>query len=77
MMSAKWTWATIGYLCGFAWCVGLMIYQLGGLALGEVGFSLWTVVALAVLAGMLFLLLRPAPRPKQDKVAAGTAAQNA
>ncbi|NBI31493.1 ferrous iron transporter B [Enterorhabdus sp. P55] len=77
MMSAKWTWATIGYLCGFAWCVGLMIYQLGGLALGEVDFSLWTVVALAVLAGMLFLLLRPAPRPKQDKVAAGTAAQNA
>ena len=77
MMSAKWTWATIGYLCGFAWCVGLMIYQLGGLALGEVGFSLWTVVALAVLAGMLFLLLRPAPRPRQDKVAAGTAAQNA
>ncbi len=77
MMSAKWTWATIGYLCGFAWCVGLMIYQLGGLALGEVDFSLWTVVALAVLAGMLFLLLRPAPRPKQDKVAAGMAAQNA
>ena len=77
MMSAKWTWATIGYLCGFAWCVGLMIYQLGGLALGEVDFSLWTVVALAVLAGMLFLLLRPAPRPKQNKAAAGTAAQNA
>ncbi len=77
MMSAKWTWATIGYLCGFAWCVGLMIYQLGGLALGEVDFSLWTVVALAVLAGMLFLLLRPAPRPKQDKVTAGTAVQNA
>jgi len=77
MMSAKWTWATIGYLCGFAWCVGLMIYQLGGLALGEVDFSLWTVVALAVLAGMLFLLLRPAPRPKQDRAAAGTAAQNA
>ena len=77
MMSAKWTWATIGYLCGFAWCVGLMIYQLGGLALGEVDFSLWTVVALAVLAGMLFLLLRPAPRPKQDDVAAKAAPQNA
>ena len=77
MMSAKWTWAAIGYMTAFAWCVGLMVYQLGGLALGEVDFSLWTVVALAVLAGMLFLLLRPAPRPKQDKVAAGMAAQNA
>ena len=38
MASAKWTWATIGYLCGFAWCVGLMIYQLGGLITGEVSF---------------------------------------
>ena len=39
MASAKWTWATIGYLCGFAWCVGLMIYQLGGLVIGEVSPS--------------------------------------
>ena len=69
MMSAKWTWATIGYLCGFAWCVGLMIYQLGGLVAGEVSFGVWTVVALAVLAGLLFLLLRPAPRGAQDKAA--------
>ena len=62
MMSAKWTWATIGYLCGFAWCVGLMIYQLGGLAMGEVAFNAWTVVALVVAAGLLFLLFRPMPK---------------
>ncbi len=62
MRSAKWTWAAIGYMCVFAWCVGLLIYQLGGLAAGEVEFGVWTVIALAVAAGLLFLLFRPAAR---------------
>ncbi len=62
MASAKWTWAAIGYMCAFGWCVGLMIYQLGGLATGEVAFNFWTVVAIAVAAFMLFLLFRPMPR---------------
>ena len=62
MASAKWTWAAIGYMCGFAWCVALMFNQIGGLITGEVAFSAWTVVAFAVLAGMLFLLFRPAPK---------------
>ena len=38
--SAKWFWITIGYMCGFAWCVGCMLYQFVGLALGEVSFSI-------------------------------------
>ncbi len=62
MASAKWTWAAIGYMCAFGWCVGLMIYQLGGLATGEVAFNFWTAVAIAVAAFMLFLLFRPMPR---------------
>lgn len=62
MMSAKWTWAAIGYMCAFAWCVALMIYQLGGLATGQVAFNFWTVVAIAVLALLLFLLFRPTPK---------------
>ncbi len=66
MESAKWTWATIGYLCGFAWCVGLMVYQFVGLALGEVAFNVWTVVAALVAAGMLFQLLRPTPRYDEE-----------
>ena len=70
MVSAKWTWATIGYLCGFAWCVGLMIYQLGGLITGEVSFSAWTVVAVVVAAAMLFQLFRPTPK-FEGKNAAG------
>ena len=72
MASAKWTWAAIGYMCAFGWCVGLMIYQIGGLAAGEVAFSFWTVIALAVAAGMLFLLLRPAPRAGGSQQANGS-----
>lgn len=66
MASAKWTWAAIGYMCAFAWCVALMIYQLGGLATGEVAFNFWTVIAIAVAAGMLFLLFRPMPRYSEE-----------
>ncbi|NHM15141.1 GTP-binding protein [Eggerthellaceae bacterium zg-887] len=69
MASAKWTWAAIGYMCAFAWCVALVIYQIGGLIAGEVAFGLWTVVAFLVLAGMLFLLLRPASKARADESA--------
>ena len=44
--SPKWFWITIGYLCGFAWCVGTMLYQFVGLATGEVEFNVFTVVAI-------------------------------
>lgn len=64
MMSAKWTWAAIGYMCAFAWCVGLMIYQFVGLATGEVAFGPFTALAVVVAAGMLFLLFRPAAKAK-------------
>ncbi|WP_165055439.1 MULTISPECIES: ferrous iron transporter B [unclassified Adlercreutzia] len=79
MMSAKWTWATIGYMCGFAWCVGLMIYQFVGLATGEVSFGVFTVVAVAVAVVLLFQLFRPVPRfedepAKRDLKAASDAA---
>ncbi len=67
MMSAKWTWAAIGYMCGFAWCVGTMIYQFGGLVTGELGFSVWTVVAIVIAAGMIFQLVRPMPKFNQEK----------
>ena len=65
--SAKWFWITIGYLCGFAWCVGLMIYQLVGLVTGEVGFSFWTIIAIAVAAAMLFQIFRPMPKHKDEQ----------
>ncbi|MBE5057363.1 ferrous iron transport protein B [Pseudoflavonifractor sp. DSM 107456] len=56
MNSPKWTVAAIGYMCGFAYLVSLMVYQFGLLAQGQ--FSAWTVVAFAVLASMVYLLFR-------------------
>ena len=62
MNSAKWTWAAIGYMCGFAYVTALIVYQLGGLISGTVSFSVFTVAAVILLAGLLYLLLRPAAR---------------
>ena len=68
MMSARWTWAAIGYMTGFAWCIGLMVYQIGGLITGEVAFNFWTVVAFVVAAGMLYLIFRPTPDYSHEPV---------
>ena len=61
MNNRKWTAFAIGYMCVFAYCVALMVYQLGGLIAGTVSFSLWTVLALLLLAVMLYLLFRKNP----------------
>ena len=58
MNSAKWTWFAIGYQCGFAYAVALMVNQFGGLFTGKVNI-LWLTVALALLAGMIYMLVRP------------------
>ena len=58
MGSRKWTWITVGYMCGFAYVISLIVYQLAGLITGEVGFSIFTIAALAVLAGMIYLIIR-------------------
>ena len=64
MDSPKWFWFAIGYQCVFAWCVGLIINQLWELfALGN--FGAWTVVAFALLAGMIFQVVRPMPKTEQ------------
>ena len=58
MNNRKWTLAAIGYMCGFAYVVSLIVYQIGGLITGEAPMSVFTVVAVAALAGLLYLLLR-------------------
>ena len=58
MNNTKWTLASIGYMCGFAYVISLIVYQLGGLITGEATFGLWTVVAIALLAGMIYLMCR-------------------
>lgn len=54
----------------FAYCIAMMVYQIGGLITGQVAFSVFTVVAFALVALLLFLLFRPDPETKKSGVAA-------
>ena len=58
MNNAKWTWFAIGYQCGFAYLIALMINQFGGWFLGA-GNIIGTIVAVIVLAALIYLLVRP------------------
>ena len=58
MNSAKWTWFAVGYQCGFAYAVSLIIYQLG-LLIGGNGNALGAIAAALVLALMLYMLFKP------------------
>ncbi len=58
MGSRKWTLVTVGYMCGFAYAVAMIVYQFGGLITGEATFSAFTLVALLALSGLIYLLVR-------------------
>ena len=58
MNSAKWTWFAVGYQCGFAYVISLMINQFGGLFTGNVNV-VGVIIAVALLAGMIYMLVRP------------------
>ncbi|MCR5591613.1 MAG: ferrous iron transporter B [Lachnospiraceae bacterium] len=55
MNNPKWTWFAIGYQCGFAYIIALMINQFGGLFTGNVNI-LGLIVAFAALAVMIYML---------------------
>jgi ferrous iron transport protein B len=55
MNSAKWTWFAIGYQCGFAYAISLMVNQFGGLFTGHANV-LGVIVAVALLAFMIYML---------------------
>ena len=57
MNSAKWTWFAIGYQCGFAYVIALIVYQLGRVFSGA-GVTVWSFIALALLAGLAYMLVR-------------------
>ena len=58
MGSVKWTWITIGYMCGFAYAISMIVYQLVGVALGETSFGLFTILALFAFIVLLYLIFR-------------------
>ena len=67
MNNTKWFWIAIGYQCVFAYVCGLIVYQLGNLCTGA-GFGIGTVAAFILLAGMIYLLVRPAKEPANAEV---------
>ncbi|MGN0301971.1 MAG: ferrous iron transporter B [Anaerotardibacter sp.] len=67
MNSGKWFAAAIAYQCGYAYAIALMVFQFGGLVTGELTFGIGTIVAVAVLVFMLFMIFRPDPSKKLSK----------
>ena len=59
MNNAKWFWFAIGYQCSLAYLVGLCIFQIGGLFTGAATFGFWTIVAIAIIIGFIYMLFRP------------------
>ena len=58
MNSRKWTWFAIGYMCLFAYAVGLMVYQIGRIFAGGVNI-IGLIVALILLGLMIWQLFKP------------------
>ena len=58
MNNAKWTWFAIGYQCGFAYAIALMVNQFGSAFTGHLNI-VGLIAAVAVLAFMLYMLFKP------------------
>ena len=58
MNSAKWTWFAIGYQCGFAYAVSLIVYQIGSAIQGNIN-PIGLAAAVVLLAFFGFMLFRP------------------
>lgn len=63
----KWFWFAIAFQNINAYCLSLMVYQIGGWATGELAFGFGTVCGLLVLALYLYLLFRPNPYAKTSE----------
>ncbi len=59
MNNAKWTWFAIGYQCGFAYIVSLIVYQFGCLFTGDIAHHIVGIIAaVAAFAGICYMLVR-------------------
>lgn len=67
MNNAKWFWFAVGYQTGLAYVVSLCVYQIGTwVTVGT--FGVGTVVAFILIAGFIYLLVRPYKESKTLKV---------
>ena len=67
MNNAKWFWIAIGYQTLLAYVVSLCVYQIGTL-ITTGAFGIFTVVAFALIAGFIYLLIRPSKEEKVTKI---------
>lgn len=64
MQDMKWTVGTIAYMCGFAYVIAMIVYQLVGFVTGEATFGVLTVVAAIALVALLYLIFRKGYKEK-------------
>ena len=60
MNNWKWTLGAIGYMCGLAYVVSFIVYQIGSLFVGG-GFGIGTVIAILAVIAIIYLLVRKNP----------------
>jgi ferrous iron transport protein B len=65
MNNGKWFAAAIGYMCFLAYTVGLMVYQIGSAISGDV-HPLGLAVAIVILAGYIYMLVRKNPHTQHS-----------
>ena len=58
MGNFKWTIGTVAYMCGFAYVVSMIVYQIAGIFTGEATFGVFTVIAVAALIALVYLIFR-------------------
>ena len=73
MNNAKWTWFAIGYQTGLAYAVAFCVYQIGSVITGDLAFGIGTVLAILVIIGFIYLMVRPNTKAKENKVSVSMA----
>lgn len=68
MGNVKWTFGTVAYMCGFAYVISMIVYQIVGLILGEATFGVFTVIAGIALIALLYMIFRKGYKaPEKEK----------
>ncbi len=67
MGNVKWTMGTVLYMCGFAYAISMITYQIFGLFTHEATFGIFTVIAILLLVLLLYLVFRKGYTPEKAK----------
>ncbi len=67
MNNAKWTWAAIGYMTLWAYVLAFIAYNVGGLFTGDVTFGIGSILGIALIAVIIYMLVRKGYVPEEGK----------